>query len=87
MDTREIPADDPEQQWITKYRKALEAASIPIRQSRWDNFYAAIATVRKSIAVNSSKILTKGIHPAPKFKRPPRSVQPAANGAEMRSTS
>ncbi|MFY9910066.1 MAG: hypothetical protein WCF22_13755 [Candidatus Sulfotelmatobacter sp.] len=69
MDTREIPADDPEQQWIAKYRKALEA-SIQIRQARNDNFHAAIATVRKFIASKGRQILAKWIHPAPKFKAP-----------------
>lgn len=86
MDTREIPADDPELQWITKYRKALEATSIPIRQSRMDSFYAAIGSMRKLIATNGHKILAKWSHPAP-IKLPPRSVQPAGNGVEMRGAS
>ena len=86
MDTREIPTDDPELQWIAKYRKALEA-SILIRQSRSNNFRAAIAAVRKLIASKGYKILAKWIHPAPKFKVPARSAQPAGNRTEMRNAS
>ena len=84
MDTREIPADDPELQWIAKYRKALEA-SISIRQSRSNNFQAAIATVRKLIASKGYQILNKWIHPAQKFKVPARSVQRAGNRTELRN--
>jgi hypothetical protein len=86
MDTREIPADDPELQWIAKYRKALEA-SILTRQSRSNNFHAAIATMRKSIASKGHQILAKWIHPAPKFKVPARSMQRAGNRTEMRNAS
>ena len=86
MDTREIPADDPELQWIAKYRKALEA-SIQIRWSRSENFHAAIATVRKVIASSRCKILARWIDPASKFKVPPRSVQRAGNRTEMRNAS
>jgi hypothetical protein len=61
MDTREIPADDPELQWIAKYRKALDAP-LPIRRSPSASFYSAIAAVRKLVTAICRRILTERIH-------------------------
>jgi hypothetical protein len=44
MDIRKVPANDPEQQWITKYREAMNAAAIPIHQPLGGNIRDAVAS-------------------------------------------
>lgn len=98
MDTPEITADDPEQQWIAKYRKAMEAAAIQIQQTRGDNFRDAIAGACLLLSEKLGKLLRQWIHPSKagpvtvslavarvqKVAIPPRSMRRAARVADTR---
>jgi hypothetical protein len=96
MDTQEIPADDPEQRWIAKYRKALDAAATKIHKSRSANIRAAIVNAYKIFSAGISKILAKRIRPksarpTPKLglatvpKIPARGIQPPRSQAGIPS--
>jgi hypothetical protein len=98
MDTQEIPADDPEQRWIAKYRKALDAAATKIHKSRSANIRSAIVNAYKFFCAGISKILAKRICPksarpivttklglATVPKIPARGIQPPRSQAGVRS--
>jgi hypothetical protein len=65
MDTNDVPADNAEQQWIAKYRRALGAAAIPVQHSRGMNLWEAVARAYRLAASNVGKILEQWIHPKP----------------------
>lgn len=48
METKPIVADDAEQQWIAKYRRAIEVNNLPVRRG--------IAPLRKSITGMFEKV-------------------------------
>lgn len=63
MDTNEVPADNAEQQWIAKYRQALDAAALPIQHSRAMNLCEAVVRAWGLAASNVGKIVEQWIHP------------------------
>jgi hypothetical protein len=65
MDTREIPANDPEQQWIAKYRKAMDATAISTHQPRRSTIRDAITRTCALIASKIGNFLERWTRPGP----------------------
>jgi hypothetical protein len=62
MDTRDIPANDPEQQWIAKYRKAMNAAANPVHQARGSTIRDAIASACALLTSKVGNFLEHWVH-------------------------
>jgi hypothetical protein len=65
MDTHKIPADDPEMQWIAKYRKALDQAAIVVGRSRGAKARDAIVRMCGLLTTRCRKLLSQWIGPDP----------------------
>jgi hypothetical protein len=72
METQPIPSDDAEQQWIAKYRRAIEA-NLPVQHSRSASFRSRMVEILAGVLSSMGKILAHGMRvQSPQAKTPIR---------------